>query len=110
MKSTLFISELNSPLPPICNRWFGRNEQNIIVCCLAGKPQVTSLRQTGGFWDPEFIDEKYARYSTNPNFITDGMGPNLERFGGKPYRYIPRKLVCCFPLKITKYLVVWKLL
>lgn len=37
-----------------------------------------------GFWDPDFIDEKLGVQKA------DGLGPNLERFGGTPYKYIPQ--------------------
>ncbi len=57
-----------------------------------------------GFWDPDFIDEKTLGRIPYINELTktkpDGMGPNLERFGGKPYRYIPRKFTFYFkPVK-----------
>jgi hypothetical protein len=41
-----------------------------------------------GFWDPDFIDEKFLG-PNSPYFRPDGPGPNLERFGGTPYYYIP---------------------
>jgi len=49
-----------------------------------------NLFTNDGFWDPDFIDERYAHYfSTSNAFTPDGKGPNLERFGGTPYDYIP---------------------
>jgi RHS repeat-associated protein len=44
-----------------------------------------------GFWDPDYIDEMYFSkfYGRNSKFVPDGPAPNLERFGGKPYRYLP---------------------
>ena len=44
-----------------------------------------------GFWDPDLLDERYfnSLYGHNPNFVPDGPGPNLERFGGKVYHYLP---------------------
>ncbi|MDW3210924.1 MAG: RHS repeat-associated core domain-containing protein [Reichenbachiella sp.] len=42
-----------------------------------------------GFWDPDFIDERYLGGPVN---TPDGMGPNLERFGGTPYPYVPRTI------------------
>ena len=44
-----------------------------------------------GFWDPDFIDEKFMK-SQMPWCKPDGMGPNLERFGGTPYQYIPTSI------------------
>jgi RHS repeat-associated protein len=38
-----------------------------------------------GFWDPDFIDEKAGMQKP------DGLGPNLERFGGTPYPYKTRE-------------------
>ena len=57
-----------------------------------------------GFWDPDFIDEKTLGRIPYINEWTktkpDGMGPNLERFGGKPYHYLPRKFTFYFkPVK-----------
>ena len=47
-----------------------------------------------GFWDPDFIDEKGLGKIPVINKLThtipDGMGPNLERFGGTPYHYKTR--------------------
>jgi RHS repeat-associated protein len=51
-----------------------------------GEYVTYKLYDGDGFWDPDFIDEKF---STAPWNIPDGPGPNLERFGGTPYRYIP---------------------
>ena len=45
-----------------------------------------------GFWDPDFIDE-YFLGDKSMYFRPDGMGPNLERFGGQPYPYIPRTVI-----------------
>ena len=43
-----------------------------------------------GFWDPDFIDEKYLGRKLGISiFQPDGMGPNLER-GGAPYPYKTR--------------------
>ncbi|MDM8162225.1 hypothetical protein QUH73_20595, partial [Labilibaculum sp. K2S] len=39
------------------------------------------------FSDPDFVDEYFLK--GNPYFESDGLGPNLERFGGTPYYYIP---------------------
>ena len=43
-----------------------------------------------GFWDPNFLAEKtLGRFMDS--YKPDEMGPNLERPGGTPYRYIPMK-------------------
>ena len=42
-----------------------------------------------GFWDADFIDENTLGKWGQQYFQSDGMGPNLERFGGTPYYYIP---------------------
>jgi hypothetical protein len=53
-----------------------------------------SIFGTDGFWDPDFIDEillgKIPVINSWTNTKPDGMGPNLERFGGVPYRYATR--------------------
>jgi RHS repeat-associated protein len=46
---------------------------------------VFNLFVGDGFWDPDFIDE---RYPISPHSVPDGKGPNLER-SGTPYDYIP---------------------
>jgi hypothetical protein len=53
-----------------------------------GKSVTYKLYDGDGFWDPDFIDEKYLG-PNSPYFRPDGPGPNLERFGGTPYYYIP---------------------
>ena len=49
---------------------------------------------TDGFWDPDFITEKtigkVPLINKWTNSTPDGMGPNLERFGGTPYHYAKR--------------------
>ena len=50
------------------------------------------LFSNDGFWDPDFIDE-YFLGDKSMYFRPDGMGPNLERFGGQPYPYIPRTVI-----------------
>jgi hypothetical protein len=42
-----------------------------------------------GFWDPDYVDEWAGRITRLPRWQPDGMGPNLERLGGKPYPYNP---------------------
>jgi hypothetical protein len=49
-----------------------------------------------GFWDPDFIDELTLGKLGVPFCQPDGPGPNLERFGGKPFRYIPTTITFPF--------------
>ncbi|TSD63874.1 hypothetical protein FFF34_015000 [Inquilinus sp. KBS0705] len=53
---------------------------------------VFNLFVDDGFWDPDFIDERYLK---GPKFVPDGKGPNLER-GGTPYDYIPSTVIFKF--------------
>jgi hypothetical protein len=54
----------------------------------SGKSVTYKLYGGDGFWDPDFIDEKFLG-PNSPYFKPDGPGSNLERFGGTPYPYIP---------------------
>ncbi|GEM_PF-5365146 len=54
----------------------------------SGKSVTYKLYDGDGFWDPDFIDEKFLG-PHSPYFKPDGPGPNLERFGGTPYPYVP---------------------
>lgn len=61
-----------------------------------------TLYKGDGFWDVDFIDEKYGPNTPAgkafPEFFKpDGPGPNLERLGGTPYEYIPTVVIV--PLK-----------
>jgi RHS repeat-associated protein len=50
-----------------------------------------TLFSRDGFWDPDFISEKtLGKKMGIDRFKPDGMGPNLERFGGQPYYYLTR--------------------
>ena len=60
-----------------------------------GKSVTYQLYINDGFWDPDFIDEKFLG-PNSPYFKPDGMGPNLERFGGTPYPYIPTTITFPF--------------
>ena len=53
-------------------------------------------------WDVDFIDEKVNKYTPDwlfnmPALVPDGKGPNLERFGGIPYDFIPETIQITFP-------------
>ena len=50
-----------------------------------------------GFWDIDFIDERILGRMGESHFLPDGVGPNLERFGGVPYPYTPIKAIYTFP-------------
>jgi len=51
-----------------------------------------------GFWDSDVIDEKVlGGWLREPSFIPDGPGPNLERFGGIPYPFIPEQRIYYVP-------------
>lgn len=77
----------------------GRTNVNYKLDLINGQSRLTyDVFINDGFWDPDFIDEKYGKYYGYPSgFNPDGMGPNLERFGGRPYHYIPRRLIYYFP-------------
>ena len=69
--------------------------------------------QGDGFWDPDFMDERYGNNSVfdlppeiffdTSKFTTDGMGPNLERLGGTPYEYIPTTITIPMTLSIFPF-------
>jgi len=74
----------------------GRTNADYSINCSSDNCIVTYRLFNGdGFWDPDFIDEKYMRDS--PYFRPDQLGPNLERFGGTPYPYIPTIIHFPFP-------------
>ena len=55
-----------------------------------------------GFWDVDWIDEKVNEHTPAwlfdmPAAVPDGKGPNLERFGGTPYDFIPETIQFTFP-------------
>jgi len=50
-----------------------------------------SLFVRDGFWDPNFIAEKFS--GLNNEWVPDGMGPNLETEGSHPYEYVPVILI-----------------
>jgi hypothetical protein len=67
-----------------------------------GKSQQVkyTLFNEDGFWDPDFIDEKILGKLGLEDYVPDGIGPNLERFGGKPYYYKTRERVYFYkPIK-----------
>lgn len=76
----------------------GRTNVNYSINCAPGHCSVTyNLFVNDGFWDIDFIDEKVLGDWLNiPRFKPDGLGPNLERFGGTPYRYIPSTVIFRF--------------
>lgn len=50
-----------------------------------------------GFYDADFIDENVLGRLGVPFCKPDGLGPNLERFGGTPYMYIPSIFKITYP-------------
>ncbi len=52
---------------------------------------IFDLFVNDGFWDVDFVDEYFGMQKP------DGLGPNLERFGGTPYRYIPQQAIWTIP-------------
>jgi len=80
----------------------GRTNVNYSINCASGNCNVTyELFANDGFWDVDYIDENtlgripYIRDWTNTT--PDRLGPNLERFGGNPYPYIPTIRIFTFP-------------
>lgn len=68
----------------------GRTNVNYSVAVNGDQCTVTyTLFVNDGFWDPDYIDEYAGRITGLPRWQPDGMGPNLERLGGKPYPYNP---------------------
>jgi hypothetical protein len=66
----------------------GRTMVNYSVQVNGDQCTVTyTLFVNDGFWDPDFIDEAAGRVTGLGRWQPDGMGPNLERLGGKPYHY-----------------------
>jgi RHS repeat-associated protein len=65
--------------------FIGRTNVNYSLKCEGGNCTVQyELFANDGFWDIDFIDEKFR--GTGP-FKPDGLGPNLERFNGTPYAF-----------------------
>lgn len=69
----------------------GRTNFNYnIRCGIADCIATFNVFVNDGFWDANYIFEKAGISSP------DGMGPNLEMFGGKPYYYVPRTIEYIF--------------
>lgn len=76
----------------------GRTNVDYSINCASGDCTVTyDLFVRDGFWDPDYLDENILGRLGIPMFQPDGMGPNLERFGGTPYPYVPVKGTYDFP-------------
>ncbi|MBK9448538.1 MAG: hypothetical protein IPN95_03840 [Bacteroidetes bacterium] len=66
----------------------GRTNVDYNVQCNGDQCTVTyTLFVNDGFWDVDYIDETVLGGLGFDAYQPDGMGPNLERFGGTPYRY-----------------------
>ncbi|MFL0106899.1 RHS repeat domain-containing protein [Tenacibaculum maritimum] len=69
------------------------NVEYSINFVMNGKIRVDfNLFINDGFWDADFIDENTLGRLGVESFRPDGLGPNLERFGGIPYRYLPQTI------------------
>lgn len=60
-----------------------------IKCGTQNCTVIFNLFVRDGFWDVDFIDENTLGKTGLKQYQPDGMGPNLERFGGHPYPYNP---------------------
>jgi hypothetical protein len=70
----------------------GRTNVDYSIACSADSCTVTyTLFVDDGFWDVDFVDEKVLGSFGARRFMPDGLGPNLERFGGTPFAYNPIK-------------------
>ncbi len=66
----------------------GRTNINYNVQVNGDQCTVTyTLFVNDGFWDVDFVDENTLGRLGIGRYQPDGMGPNLERLGGKPYHY-----------------------
>jgi RHS repeat-associated protein len=75
----------------------GRTNIKYSITVKSGVATVTyTLFDSDGFWDPDFIDEKTLGTIGVSIAKPDGLGPNLERFGGTPFPYIPVKVTANF--------------
>lgn len=58
--------------------------------CASGNCTTTFTELVNdGFYDADFVDENVLGRLEISSYKPDGLVPNLERFGGKPYMYIP---------------------
>ncbi len=77
----------------------GKTNVNYSINCASGNCNVIyDLFVNDGFWDVDFLDEKViGGWLGIKKYQPDGLGPNLERFGGQPYPYIPSTVIYSFP-------------
>jgi RHS repeat-associated protein len=70
--------------------FIGDTNVDYSISCLGNSCTVTySLFARDGFWDVDFLDETWGKAIPIGRWQADGIGPNLERFGGRPYPFIP---------------------
>lgn len=70
--------------------YIGRTNVDYVISCVDGSCTVKyDLFVKDGFWDVDFVDEYFGKQFNISHLKVDGMGPNLERFGGQPYPFIP---------------------
>jgi RHS repeat-associated protein len=76
----------------------GKTNINYLINCISGNCSVTyNLFVNDGFWDLNIVDENTLGRLGFRSFQPDGIGPNLEWFGGTPYPYIPSTITYTFP-------------
>jgi len=76
----------------------GNTNVDYSIKCTSESCIVTyTLFVRDGFWDVDYIDEYSLGKLGVPQLQPDGLGPNLERFGGTPYPYNPIIGTCTFP-------------
>lgn len=82
--------------------YIGRTNVDYKIGCANGKCKVTyKLFKNDGFWDPDFVAERTLGRLGIKKYQPDGMGPNLEFSGGKPYWFIP--IVAIYQFKDPGY-------
>ncbi len=76
----------------------GRTNVDYSTRCAGGNCTTTFIEFVNdGFYDVDFIDENLLGRMGVPFLQPDGLGPNLERFGGTPYMYIPSTFKITYP-------------
>ncbi|WP_278011728.1 hypothetical protein [Flavobacterium gyeonganense] len=76
----------------------GRTNVNYSTNCAGGNCTTTFTEFVNdGFYDPDFISENILGRMGISSSKPDGLGPNLERLGGKPYMYIPSTFKITYP-------------
>jgi hypothetical protein len=76
----------------------GRTNVDYSIKCKHGTCTVTyDFFVKDGFWDVNAAAERtIGKIPWAARYKADGIGPNLEVFGGTPYRYIPVRITYTF--------------